>query len=99
VKLVLYDENYTVKQVIEEIEQPVINQNNVKWEDGFLNGINLPFVLLENDIVIGESLTNEVVSLDEKEKYTQVDLEKENQELKARIESAEMAIITLMDFL
>jgi hypothetical protein len=98
VKLVLFDENFTVRQVIEEIEHPVINENNVTWEGGSLNGINLPFVLLQDDVEIGETISEEAIAQDQKTNYLAHDLVTENEQLKARVEAAEAAIISLMDF-
>jgi hypothetical protein len=98
-KLVLYDNSNVVVKTIENIRSPVVEGDIIEWEEGSLSGINLPFLLLDDVIEIAEVITDEIKTFDKKEQFTKADLVKENQELRARLESTEMAIITLMDFM
>jgi hypothetical protein len=98
-KLVLYDTSYNAVKTIENIRSPVVDGNNIEWEEGSLSGINLPFLLLDDAISITGVITEGIEKLDKKEQFAKTDLAKENHELKARLESAEMAIISLMDFM
>jgi hypothetical protein len=92
VKVIIFDEEKKVIETFENIKSPVVDGNNVFWEDGSLGGINLPFLLLEDDIQVNELVTDEVMSQDKKTQFPKVDL-------KSRLEAAEMAIISLMDFM
>jgi hypothetical protein len=98
-KLVLYNDSNVVVETIENIHLPTVKENSVEWEDGSLTGINLPFCLFDDDADIPEVITDEIKALDNKEQFKKRDLAKENAVLKARLESAEMAIISLMDFM
>jgi hypothetical protein len=98
-KLVLYDTSYNAVKTIENIRSPVVDGNSIEWEEGSLSGINLPFLLLDDAISITGAISDGIKNLDKKEQFAKTDLVKENQELKARLETAEMAIISLMDFM
>lgn len=96
--LILYDESRTVVEVI-GVQTPVVNNNNVQWEDGSIQGINLPFIIVEDQVGMGDVLSDEMISKDKKSNYLKKDLEKENEELRSRVDSVEFATITLMDFM
>jgi hypothetical protein len=83
-KLVIYNNSNVVVETIENIHLPKVEENNVEWEDGSLSGINLPFLLLGDEVVISNVITEEIKSFDKKEQFTKVDLVKENADLKAR---------------
>lgn len=97
-KLVIYDSDRNVVEAIENILSPTVDGNNIEWEGGSMTGVNLPFLLLD-DMEISEDVTDEIIALNQSEKFKKVDLVKENVELKARLETAEMAIVSLMDFI
>lgn len=80
-KLVIYDANKIV-EVIENVVNPSVNENNVEWEGGSLSGINLPFLLLEDDVLLDE-ISDQLISNDKKSEHQKIDLAKENADLKA----------------
>jgi hypothetical protein len=81
-KLVIYDANKIV-EVIENVVNPRVNENSVEWEGGSLSGINLPFLLLDEDAQVFEEVTDQLISNDRKSEFLKVDLAKENADLKA----------------
>jgi hypothetical protein len=91
-KLVLYDETNQIIEVQGNIKSPVVNENNVVWEGGSLLGINLPFLLIEDDVVLTDQVNEEIIALNKRDQFLKVDLQ-------SRLEAAEMAIISLMDFM
>ncbi|WP_226085638.1 hypothetical protein [Mesobacillus sp. S13] len=96
-KLVIYDQEHNIKEIRENILSPVVEGNDVRWEGGSLTGIKFPFILLDDELEVGETLTDEIIQLDKKEEYPAHDLVEENLDLRTRLESAEAAILTLMD--
>lgn len=82
-KLILYNKDNQIVEVIEKVVNPVVQDNNVEWEGGSINGINLPFLLLNDDVLV-EEVTEEFIILDKKKEHEKVELAKENTELKAK---------------
>jgi hypothetical protein len=82
--------------VYENIKQPIVSDNNLVWEEGSLHGINLPFLLLEDEVSTVDVLTDEVIALDKKSQYPKIDLEKENADLKARQDLMQRALDDLI---
>ena len=93
-KIVIYNGDKAV-DVIHGVINPVVNENNVEWEGGSLNGVNLPFLLLDDDLVV-EEVTDEVIALDKKSEHVKVDLAKENADLKTRLELMQSAVDDLI---
>jgi hypothetical protein len=96
VKVVIYGEDNKVIESIENIKSPEVDGNTVTWEDGSLGGINLPFLLLEDPIAVGEHVTEEVISQDKKSQFPKIDLAKENAELKSRQDLMQNALDDLI---
>jgi hypothetical protein len=94
-KIVIYNADKSVVDVIHGVTNPVVSDNNVEWEGGSLGGINLPFLLLDDDVAV-EVVTDEIIALDKKSAHTKVDLAKENADLKARIELMQSAVDDLI---
>jgi hypothetical protein len=94
-KLVIYGHDNAVIDVIKGVTNPVIDGNNVTWEGGSINGINLPFCLLEDEVAV-TTVTDEVVAADKKGEFNKVDLAKENADLKARLELMQSAVDDLI---
>jgi hypothetical protein len=82
-KLILYNKENKVVDVIENVVNPGVQENNVEWEGGSLSGINLPFLLHDDSVEVDE-VTEEIIVLDKKKEHEKVDLAKENAELKAK---------------
>lgn len=80
-KLVLYTEDYNVLDIIENIQNPQVESNNVEWDTGALHGINVPFLLLEDDVEINE-ITTGIIALDKRNQFVKVNLEQEYKQLK-----------------
>jgi hypothetical protein len=68
-----------IVSIIEKIKSPVVEGNNVEWEDGSLGGINLPFLLLDDDVDIFDVVTEEVIALDKKNSFPKFNMEKVNE--------------------
>lgn len=96
-KIVLFNDNLDVIQVIGSAENIVADGKNVSWEGGEIRGITGDFLILDDEVKI--TSFEEMAHLDQKEQFQKVDLEQENKELKARLEAAELAIIDLLDYL
>ena len=90
-KIVIYNAEKKVVDVIKGVNNPEVSDNNVEWEGGSLNGVNLPFLLLDDDLVV-EEVTDEVIALDKKSEHVKVDLAKENADLKTRLELMQSAV-------
>lgn len=103
--IVLVSDNKVMEVIsVKTIE---VNKNNIKYENeegpAELNGVLADFYIVDNDAYeINQELSaeelNDLQTVDKKEEFKHIDLEAENAELKTRLESAEMAIIGLMDF-
>jgi hypothetical protein len=94
-KLILYDDNFKVIDLVEGIKKPFVNGNNVTWEDGSLSGINLPFLLLEDEVTV-ETVTKEILAFDKKNEYVKVD---EIAQLQEENKMNAMAIMELAELL
>ena len=90
-KIVIYNAEKKVVDVIKGVNNPEVSDNNVEWEGGSLNGVNLPFLLLDDDLVV-EEVTDEVIALDKKSEHVKVDLAKENADLKTRLGLMQSAV-------
>lgn len=101
-KLVVYKgDDGRVLLIEENLISPVVMGNRVSWEGGSVEDTD-SFILLENDVDVGEVVSEELKALDKKGEFIKPperDLAKENEELKARLEAVEMATVTLMDFM
>jgi hypothetical protein len=94
-KIIIYTDDKTIADVIENVVNPVVSDNNVEWEGGSLTGINLPFLLLDDDAAV-EAVTDETIALDKKSAHVKVDLAQENADLKARLELMQSAVDDLI---
>ena len=90
-KIVIYNADKSVVDVIENVVNPVVSDNNVEWEGGSLSGINLPFLLVDDDAEVDE-VTDETIALDKKSEHAKVDLAKENADLKSQLELLQSAV-------
>lgn len=82
-KIVLYTEDYLVLNVFEDVQNPKVEINTVEWDNGRLRGIKVPFLLLEDEVEVGQTVTG-LLDLDKKAQFTKVDidLEQEYKQLK-----------------
>lgn len=81
----IYQESGEVVEII-GMMNPVVSLNSVSWEGGALGGINLPFLILDDDVTIGEGITDGLIQLDKKSEFKKLPLEEENELLKAQIQ-------------
>lgn len=72
-KIIIYSDSMEVVEIIENIKKPIVDKNNVDWEDGSFQGINLPFLLVEDDLTISHTITDEILQADKKNEYTKID--------------------------
>jgi hypothetical protein len=95
-KIVLYKGNAVV-EVEEGLENIEVKGNSVSWQRGRWQGIKLPFIILDDSVTVGDTVNEELLSLDQKESFTSTNLEEENKMLRERLTFAEDAILFLMD--
>jgi len=98
-KLVIYDEENNVVEIHENIRSPVVNGQDVQWEDGSMTGIKLPFLLLEDDVLVEGRVDEALISQDKKENFPLVDLEEENKILKDENKMNAMAVMELAEMI
>lgn len=96
-KLVLFNDENRVLDIQEGMQQVTTGENEVSWQDGAIKGIKTNFVVLADEVEVGDVVTEDVLSKDMKHNLKKRDLEKENAELLARLENTETAIIALLD--
>ncbi|MDW0113757.1 hypothetical protein QT711_11215 [Sporosarcina saromensis] len=95
--IVIYDDLRNIVSVIKNVSGPIVNGNDITWEDGSLTGVQLPFLLLD-DMEITE-ITNEIIAMDRKSEFPFVDFKKENGVLKQENEMNSMAIMELAELI
>jgi hypothetical protein len=83
-KLILYDDNNKVKQVIEDVTEPSFEGKNVKWRNNAMQGIKLNFILVDDIEEIGETVTDDNIAADQKEDFKKVDQLAEIKKLKSQ---------------
>ena len=98
-KIVIYTKNNKVLEILEDVQNPVVEEDVLTWDDGSLTGIKQEFILLDDNVPVETDLTEEIIALDQKSKYVKakVDLAAENQSLRERLTHAEDALLILMD--
>lgn len=69
-KLILYDDSNKVIDLVENVIDPVIEHEiNVNWSEGSVRGIQVPFILVEDSVELGEVLTPEIIDMDKKNQF------------------------------
>jgi hypothetical protein len=96
-KLVLYDNSNLVVKTIENIRSPFVEGNSIDWEEGSISGINLPFLLLDDDVTVSGKLTDEIKDLDKRATYPKKDYEKEAEELRRQLADTNSLILDFME--
>ncbi|WP_147536104.1 hypothetical protein [Bacillus marasmi] len=67
-KIVLYkDEN--ILNVIDGVNDVSIDDKDIVWSDGALRGVKAEYIIVNDDTVVGGSITNELLSLDLSDNY------------------------------
>jgi hypothetical protein len=96
VKIVLYDSE-TMKLIfcLEDALNPIVDGNNVVFDGGELRGISKSLIIVEDDVDVEDNITSALLSFDKQDEFR----EKSEEDLRPRLEAAEMAIISLMDFM
>jgi cell shape-determining protein MreC len=97
-KIAIY-QNGTLATVLEGVNNPKLVGSELTFDQGSITGTDENHILLDDAAEAPETL-EEAKTLNQMDRLSKVQtLEEENAELRSRLESAEMAIITLMDFL
>jgi hypothetical protein len=98
-KIAIYQENGMLATVLEGIDNPKLVGSELTFDKGSITGIDENHILLDDTAEAPETL-EEASAINQMGHLTKVPtLEEENAELRLRLESAEMAIISLMDFM
>ncbi|TYS68058.1 hypothetical protein FZC76_09885 [Sutcliffiella horikoshii] len=97
-KLVLYNNENKVLDVYKNISKVEAGTDEVTWNDGAVKGIKANFIVLPDEVEIGETIDQSIIDLDEKTKLQKKNLIQENEELKGRVKSLEETVLTLMDW-
>lgn len=95
-KIVIYDEAKNVLGVIDNVDSPIAQGNDVQWVGGSAKGIGSPFAIFDDAEVIGERLTDNQLARDQREAHAGIDLAQENADLKVRLTAAEDAVLAIM---
>jgi hypothetical protein len=95
-KIVFYNNKNEVIEVLENIQDLFIENNNIKWDQGEMTGIQCNFSILDDMVEVSETITESQILSDKKEKFIKVDLIKENAELKANQELMQLVLDELI---
>jgi hypothetical protein len=91
-KLILYKEDRSIIFKVDDIQSPVVQDDGVSWEEGSVTAADL-FLLLEDDVEVGDTVTDGMLAQDRKEHFKKTD---EIQELKQQLAQTNAL---LLDFL
>jgi len=94
-KIVLYNDEYEVLEVMENIHNLSIGDNYLKWDTGEMGGLKCNFIVLKDDESIDDQVTHDHISKDQKGNFVRIDLFAENAILKMENEMNAMAIMEL----
>lgn len=85
-KLIIHNDEKEVL-LVEEIDNPSVENKTVRWNGGIMREIKMPFLILESevDLIVGDIVKDEVIAQDTKINYQKRDLEKENTDLKKQV--------------
>mgnify|MGYP003575844933 CR=1 FL=1 len=98
-KIAIYQNDGMLATVLEGVDNPKLVGSELIFDKGSITGIDENHILLD-DATIAPETVEEARAVNQMDQLNKVPtLEEENAELRLRLESAEMAIITLMDFL
>lgn len=98
-KLVFYDVDRNVVEIIEDVQSPIIDDDNIEWENGKMTGVKLSFHLLDDDVIVDEKVTDKLIALDRSNEFTKVDLLEENKRLNERIETNALAFMEFVEMM
>jgi hypothetical protein len=99
-KIAVYRKNGKLSNVYEGINNPRINGNDIYFEKGSFSCINDNHILLNDEDDVPDVLTDKLLAIDKKSTLSKFKTPKEeNNQLKSRLESAELTIIALIDFM
>lgn len=97
--IVFYDKDRNIVDVVRDVINPIVRKNEIKWDGGRISDFNLDFIILDDKAEFGEVVTDDLIAKDKKSYYQERDPEKEAADLRERLENAEMAILSLMNFI
>ncbi|OLS39150.1 hypothetical protein [Bacillus sp. MRMR6] len=101
-KIVLYKDAQVIS-IVDEVYNPIVNGNNITWDDGSLTGIKTEFLLLDDLIIVSGEVTPEIIAQDKKLLFGKKDevagLKAQLQEAKEANEMNAMAIMELAEML
>lgn len=96
-KLVIYNNQYQVVNVFENMNDVQVTSNSVIWRDGSLTGIKQNFIVLEDHIEVGDRVSEDIIELDRKTHVHKKDPIAENEVLKARVANLEETLLFVLD--
>lgn len=97
-KLVLFNDDRQVLGIQEGLDKVTTDVNEVTWQGGAIKGIKTNFIVLPDEIEVGETINQDVIDQDVKGNFRKKNLVEENEELKGRVKSLEESILILMDW-
>jgi hypothetical protein len=103
-KLILFQDDKKVHDVIENVENPVVSGKSVRWLEGSIIDITPNFIIVDDevDLIDLEYLTEEILSSDKSGEFHEVDemadLKAENERLKNELLSVSSDLQGFMDF-
>lgn len=96
-KLIVYNAENEVINVVDNMEKVEIEGNNVYWHNGSMVGVKANFIVIDDTTETPSQITDTVITLDRKQEFIKVDLLEENKRLKERLTTTENALLDLMD--
>ena len=87
-KLIIYNDNNEIVESI-EVNNPVITSDLISWDNGSMSLPNLPYIILDDTIEVGEDVNEVMISQDRKSDFVKLSLEEENAVLKEKLNQME----------
>jgi hypothetical protein len=83
-KLVFYDDNNNVLDITKGVISPSVTSDSVEWTNGSVKGVKVNFILVDDTVEIGDTVTSENIAADQKENFKKVDQLSEIKKLKSQ---------------
>jgi hypothetical protein len=96
-QLILYEKkSLKVIEWISGISDIVIDGDNISWNSGVFQDLVVPYLILNDNVEKIDNVTQEIIDVDLSEDFIKIDLVKENQELKAKIQTLQNDNVNIM---
>lgn len=93
-QIVIYNQENKIVEHITDKAITLVEDNNIRWVGGGMDGIHHPFLILSDDVVVSDLVDDDLAELDQAKDFKR---EEPIDSIAERLESMELAILTLMD--